>query len=184
MRRVIAGLRLGCLPLAVEVGRYTGTPYLERACRLCGTGEMEGQHHFEINCPSLTQIRQKLFMHCNSSWYTEIILLLISVNFSCVTQMAQQCSLYTKCKNSGNQLYITSITLSHSKEIFCQHYQYFNDLCNPCTQIMHRSVTSKSTLAGQPLFCNAAVTLIITIIIYVNSGKLFPICCHQENDWL
>ena len=36
VRRVIAGLRLGCLPLAVEVGRYTGTPYKERACRLCG----------------------------------------------------------------------------------------------------------------------------------------------------
>ena len=30
VRRVIAGLRLGCLPLAVELGRYTGTPYLHR----------------------------------------------------------------------------------------------------------------------------------------------------------
>ena len=66
VRRVIAGLRLGCLPLAVEVGRYTGTPYIERVCRLCGTGEVEDQNHFLINCPSLSHIRQKLFMHCNS----------------------------------------------------------------------------------------------------------------------
>ena len=29
-RRVMAGLRVGCLPLAVEVGRYTGTPFSER----------------------------------------------------------------------------------------------------------------------------------------------------------
>ena len=27
-RRAMAGLRVGCLPLAVEVGRYTGTPYM------------------------------------------------------------------------------------------------------------------------------------------------------------
>ena len=66
VRRVIAGLRLGCLPLAVEVGRYTGTPYIERVCRLCGTGEVEDQNHFLINCPSLSHIRQKIFMHCNS----------------------------------------------------------------------------------------------------------------------
>ena len=66
VRRVIAGLRLGCLPLAVEVGRYTGTPYIERVCRLCVTGEVEDQNHFLINCPSLSHIRQKLFTHCNS----------------------------------------------------------------------------------------------------------------------
>ena len=34
-RRVMMGLRVGCLPLAVEVGRYTGVPYRQRVCRLC-----------------------------------------------------------------------------------------------------------------------------------------------------
>ena len=29
-RRVIAGLSQGCVPIAVEVGRHTGTPYIER----------------------------------------------------------------------------------------------------------------------------------------------------------
>ena len=66
VRRVIAELRLGYLPLAVEVGRYTGTSYTERVCRLCGTGEVADQHHFLINCLSLSHIRQKLFMQCNS----------------------------------------------------------------------------------------------------------------------
>ena len=27
VKRVLAGLRVGCLPLGVETGRYTGIPY-------------------------------------------------------------------------------------------------------------------------------------------------------------
>ena len=34
-RRVIAGLRMGCLPLEVERGRYTQTPNERRTCKLC-----------------------------------------------------------------------------------------------------------------------------------------------------
>ena len=63
-RRVMAGLRFGCLPLAVEVGRYTGTPYRERVCRLRNCGEVEDQHHFQIICHSLSSMRQNLFSHC------------------------------------------------------------------------------------------------------------------------
>ena len=40
-RRVMMGLRAGCLPLVVEVGRYTGVPYRQRVCRLCDSGEVE-----------------------------------------------------------------------------------------------------------------------------------------------
>ena len=63
-RRVMMGLRAGCLPLAVEVGRYTGVPYRQRVCRLCGSGEVEDQFHFLIKCHMLNCIRQKLFSHC------------------------------------------------------------------------------------------------------------------------
>ena len=63
-RRVMAGLRVGCLPLAVEVGRYTGTPYSERVCRLCDCGDVEDQHHFLIICHTLSSSRQNLFTHC------------------------------------------------------------------------------------------------------------------------
>ena len=62
-RRVMAGLRFGCLPLAVEVGRYTGTPYRERVCRLCNCGEVEDQHHFLIIlCHPLSSTRQTYFL--------------------------------------------------------------------------------------------------------------------------
>ena len=36
------GLQAGSLPLAMEVMRYTGTPYSERVCRLCDCEEVAG----------------------------------------------------------------------------------------------------------------------------------------------
>ena len=63
-RRVMMGLQAGCLPLAVEVGRYTGVPYRQRVCRLCVSGRVEEQAHVLINCHKLNCIRQKLFSHC------------------------------------------------------------------------------------------------------------------------
>ena len=41
VRRVLAGLRAGCLPLDIETGRYTGIPHYQRTCRLCDFGEVE-----------------------------------------------------------------------------------------------------------------------------------------------
>ena len=58
------GLRAGCLPLVVKMGRYTGVPYRQRVCRLCDSGEVEDQAHFLINCHKVKCIRQKLFSHC------------------------------------------------------------------------------------------------------------------------
>ena len=43
--RVMAGLRMGCLPLEVERGRYTQTPYERRTCKLCSM-DVEDQRHF------------------------------------------------------------------------------------------------------------------------------------------
>ena len=37
-RRVMASLCMGCLPLAVETGRYSHIPYQERVCQLCNRG--------------------------------------------------------------------------------------------------------------------------------------------------
>ena len=45
-RRVRMGLQAGCLPLAVEVGKYTAVPHRQRMCRLCDSGEVEDQAHF------------------------------------------------------------------------------------------------------------------------------------------
>ena len=41
-RMVMMGLWAGCLPLAMEAVRYTGTPYSERVCRLCDCEEVAG----------------------------------------------------------------------------------------------------------------------------------------------
>ena len=73
-RRVMVGLRAGCLTLAVEVGRYTGIPFSSRVCRLCYCGEVEDQHHFLIICHTLSCIRQKLFSHFRtlSSSFTDL----------------------------------------------------------------------------------------------------------------
>ena len=42
----MTGLWAGCLPLAVEVGRYTGVHYRQRMCRLHVSGEVKDQAHF------------------------------------------------------------------------------------------------------------------------------------------
>lgn len=46
------GLQAGSLPLAMEVMRYTGTPYSERVCRLCDCEEVGDKH----NVASLIQL--------------------------------------------------------------------------------------------------------------------------------
>ena len=64
VRRVLAGLWAGCLPLGVETGRYTGIPYYQRTCCLCDLGEVEDQHHFLIICPTFKDLRLQLFNYC------------------------------------------------------------------------------------------------------------------------
>ncbi len=65
-RRVMDGLRMGCLPLAVETGCYSHIPYQERVYRLCNQGEVEDQAHFIAIYPRFNDIRLKLFNHCYS----------------------------------------------------------------------------------------------------------------------
>ena len=50
----------GCLPLEVERGRYTQTPYEMRTCKLCLMA-VEDQRHFLLFCPALQQERNLLF---------------------------------------------------------------------------------------------------------------------------
>ena len=53
-RRVIAGLRMGCLPLEVERGRYTQTPYERGTCKLCSM-DVEDQRHFLLSAHAALQ---------------------------------------------------------------------------------------------------------------------------------
>ena len=45
-RSLLALLRLGTLPLEIEVGRYRGIPLEERLCQICKTGDIESECHF------------------------------------------------------------------------------------------------------------------------------------------
>ena len=49
-RKVMMGLQPGCLPLVVEVGRYTGVPYRQRVCRLCDVGKWRIKCTFLFLC--------------------------------------------------------------------------------------------------------------------------------------
>ena len=59
----MAGLCMGCLPVAVETGHYSHIPYQERVCRLCNWGEVEDQAHFIAICPCFNDVRLKLYSH-------------------------------------------------------------------------------------------------------------------------
>ncbi len=62
-RSLIARLRGGTAPLAVELGRYhrPKVPREERLCSLCGV-TVENEYHFLLECPVLSQCREKLFI--------------------------------------------------------------------------------------------------------------------------
>lgn len=49
-RSVLAKLRCGILPLAIETGRWKSTPLEERVCVLCNDGSVEDEHHFAFLC--------------------------------------------------------------------------------------------------------------------------------------
>ena len=51
----MASLRAGCLPLAVETGRYQipKVPLGERVCKLCNNDKVETEIHFVMGCIKL-----------------------------------------------------------------------------------------------------------------------------------
>ena len=50
-RSLLCQLRLGILPIQLEVGRYTGKPINERICLLCNNNVVEDENHFLFECP-------------------------------------------------------------------------------------------------------------------------------------
>ena len=60
-RSVCAQIRSGTLPLAIETGRFYGTPEEDRLCLLCDLGEVENEIHFVFHCPMYDDLRHDLF---------------------------------------------------------------------------------------------------------------------------
>ena len=63
VRRVLAKLRAGCLPLQIELGCYTSpkTPLNMHICKLCNDGT-EDQEHFLFHCCALTKPGNDFFL--------------------------------------------------------------------------------------------------------------------------
>ena len=58
-RSLLAKLRSGTLPLALETGRYTQTPVNQRLCRSCNTNAIETELHFLFECDRYNDIRTR-----------------------------------------------------------------------------------------------------------------------------
>ena len=63
-RWALASLRSGCLPLAVETGRYRipKVPLNQRTCKICDQNCIEDEFHFIIECITLQGLREQLFL--------------------------------------------------------------------------------------------------------------------------
>ena len=59
-RSMLARLRGGTAPLQLEIGRYLSTPVEGRLCKICGSGAVEDEVHFCVECPALEEARAPL----------------------------------------------------------------------------------------------------------------------------
>ena len=60
-RSFCAQLHSGTLPLALETGRFIGTPEEDRKCLVCDLGDIENEIHFLFYCPLYDELRHFLF---------------------------------------------------------------------------------------------------------------------------
>ena len=62
-RSLLAQLRLGVLPLAIETGRprYTGKSIELRDCAVCDSNEIENELHFICQCSRDNELRKELY---------------------------------------------------------------------------------------------------------------------------
>ena len=68
-RSLLAQLRMGILPLAIELGRYRGIPADERMCFYCNN-VVENEYHFVFDCHMYAQSRDTLMNYVNSNYDT------------------------------------------------------------------------------------------------------------------
>ena len=64
-RSILCQLRIGILPLEIELGRYVRLKINERTCKLCKK-DVEDEIHFVCVCPALELIRMKYFKILNT----------------------------------------------------------------------------------------------------------------------
>ena len=65
-RALVAKLRLGILPIEVELGRHRRVPREERLCSLCSAGAVEDELHILLHCEAHREARYDLFTNANN----------------------------------------------------------------------------------------------------------------------
>ena len=65
-RSLLAKLRLGVLPINLELGRYKQIPRNERWCPLCKTNKIENEFHIIFECPVYDPERCNLLHHAEN----------------------------------------------------------------------------------------------------------------------
>ncbi len=60
-RSLVVKLKVGILPLGLEVGRYTDVPLENRLCHICNEGLLDDEYHFILYCDALKDTRSKFF---------------------------------------------------------------------------------------------------------------------------
>ena len=69
-RSLLAQLRLGILPLALETGRFTNVKVENRICTLCNVNKVETEVHFLLSCKHYQQQRSDLFNSINTAGFS------------------------------------------------------------------------------------------------------------------
>ena len=64
-RSLYTQLRLGILPLEIEIGRYKGIELNNRICQLCNLNKIESEIHFVTECTAYLDERRILYNKCN-----------------------------------------------------------------------------------------------------------------------
>ena len=64
-RSSIIRLKIGILPLGVEIGRFTDKQLEYQTCHICNSGYLENEYHFLPYCDSLESVRSKYFAEHN-----------------------------------------------------------------------------------------------------------------------
>ena len=76
-RSVLAQLRCGILPLAIETGRYSGVAEGNRVCKICNSDQVENEVHFLFDCNMYQQERAE-FLDAIKGQYHNFINLQVS----------------------------------------------------------------------------------------------------------
>ena len=94
-RALVSKLRLGTLPINIELGRYKHQPVEERKCPNCPE-EIEDEKHFLLSCPLYREERRVLYqtfhekteIHLDDLTHNEIFFLLLNIT-KCIKNVSK-----------------------------------------------------------------------------------------------